>query len=422
MRILRGSKEKSDWSTDLNYEMSFYNIMKIGKKVTAIYNSASGAVVMIENDKLNYFLFSREEIKGLVENGFMVPENSDEFRNYYSRLKFGPKNNINFFTIIPTTGCNARCFYCYEESYCKKSIDSNAHSSIVDYLAKEIQNKPDFTLDWYGGEPLLCVEEIDKIITDLSQKVDLTEKHWVSSITTNATLFDEKLIEHAVGKWHLEAAYITIDGGEEEHNARKKVILDSGSAFAKTYNAILQLLKSGVYVNLRIHLDNQNKRSFCDIIREIQEFFEFDNFHLFPTYLFPPEFDMAENYIVDSQKEKLFYDVFSVLQNSSYKSTIIDSFPWPKIQNCFATKQNTIVIGPDGSLHSCVQEFLSNDERCDKKFCDYSQYCTECMDCKYFPICLGGCIHNHSLEGTVRTPCIRNRYIVNPLLQLLIKD
>ena len=220
----------------------------------------------------------------------------------------------------------------------------------------------------------------------------------------------------------FKCSYITIDGTEEDHNFRKNVFLGGKSAFAETYKAITFLLKAGVYVNLRIHLDNQNKNSFPKIVRSINEFFEFDNFHLFPTFLFPPEFSMEENYIKDSQKEELFYNVFSVLKESSYKQTIVESFPWPKIQNCFATKENTIVISPDGSLHSCVQEFLSDDLNSNDKFCNYSQYCKECKNCKFFPICLGGCIHNRSIKGTVRTPCVRNKFVVHPLLQLLVED
>lgn len=56
-----------------------------------------------------------------------------------------------------------------------------------------------------------------------------------------------------------------------------------------------------------------------------------------------------------------------------------------------------------------------------RKFADYSQYCIECRSCRYFPICLGGCIHNRSLKGTVRTPCVRNRFVIHPLLKILLE-
>lgn len=295
-----------------------------------------------------------------------------------------------------------------------------SHKKIVDYLVSNIADTKELVLDWYGGEPLLCVQEIDQIIRELEQRVDLSRKNWVSSITTNATLFTPELVKHAVACWHLDSAHITIDGTEKEHNIRKNVLLHGESAFAKTMAAIHLLLEAGVYVNLRIHLDNNNRKSFPEIMQSLSEFFLYDRFHLFPTFLFPPETEMPETYITDAQKEQLFYEVFKEVLDSPYALTISDAFPSPKVQNCFATKSNTIVIAPDASLHSCVQEFSESGN--DMKFEDYSAYCKECRSCQYFPICLGGCIHNRSLSNTVRTPCVRNRFIIHPLLKILLEQ
>ena len=104
---------------------------------------------------------------------------------------------------------------------------------------------------------------------------------------------------------------------------------------------------------------------------------------------------------------------------ASYFTSIVEAFPFPKTQNCFATKSNTVVISPDASIHACVQEFEENSN--DDKFVDYSYYCEECKKCKFFPLCLGGCIHNRALVGTVRTPCVRNRFVIHPLLRILLE-
>lgn len=420
MKLLRESNKKLPWISGKRYKMSFYNISDKNDKFTAIYNSASGAVVLIETSILEKAMFSENVTKELVENGILVPSETNEFQEYFSKLRFSQKEKPNFFTIIPTTGCNAHCFYCYEEEYCKQTIDPFTHKKIVDYLAAKISDLDEFVLDWYGGEPLLCVQEIDHIIQDLLSNTDMEVKKWKSSITTNATLFTPELVKHAVTYWHLDSAHITIDGIEEDHNARKNVKLHGESAFAKTVNAIHNLLDEGVYVNLRIHLDNNNKESFPLIMQSLNDFFHYERFHLFPTFLFPPESKMPETYITDAQKEHLFYNVFKEVLNSSYSLTLSEAFPLPKLQNCFATKCNTIVIAPDSSLHSCVQEFSGCGN--DKKFEDYSAYCKKCKNCKFFPICLGGCIHNRSLTETVRTPCVRNRFVVRPLLKILLEE
>ena len=425
MKIIRYAKNKKKWLDNEHYRESFYNIIQSNGQYSAIYNSASGAIVILDSNNMRYDKLNLEEenFRILVENGFFVPQKIDEYTDYYQYIQFADKSNINYFTIIPTTVCNARCFYCYESDYHKQTLNRNICNKIIEYIWKNIKDKQDFVFDWYGGEPLLCVDSIDYIISRLLEREDCAKKEWTSSITTNGILFTENLINHAVEKWHLEIAHITIDGTEEEHNRRKKVNLGGRSAFQQTYQAIIELLKAGVYVNLRIHLDNDNRNSFAQIINDISAFFEFQNFHVFPTFLFPPTPEIVGNYnyIVDSEKEDFFYNIFKELFKSNLINVIPDSFPLPRTLGCFAEKSNTIVIAPDGSLHTCVQGFFEEDKFQKKINVLFRNACEKCRECSFFPICLGGCLYNRTLENKHRTPCVRNRFIIKPLLKILLE-
>ena len=285
MFLLRKSDKERIYDEQCVYRSSFYNICDLTRNIT--YNSASGAIIAGWSEHQSIDLLSTDVIM-LVQNGFLVPKDCNEFENITSELKVKGKSNINFFTIIPTTACNARCFYCYEDEYYKQTISDRKISFLVNYIAKEVENQNSFTLDWYGGEPLMCVEIIDDIISKLSKKKVFDNRDWNSSITTNATLFDDELIEHAVNVSKLSIAHITIDGTEQQHNERKRVHFNGKSAYRATWNAIFKLLQKGVYVNLRVHLDNNNKSSIREILDDILPFFEFEYFHLFPTFLFPP--------------------------------------------------------------------------------------------------------------------------------------
>ncbi len=420
MEICRESKNKYNLVDDIPYKESMYNIEVCQFNKKAIFNSASSAVVIIDEDY--DMLSSKEDEKHiLAENGFIVPNNINEYEKFISNIEIAKKNNLNFFTIIPTTACNAKCFYCYEENYCKKSITKESNEKIIDFLAKNIDENSKCVLDWYGGEPLLCVNKIDEIIDKLISMNKLKNNNWSSSITTNGTLLTKNLISHMTNKWHLESAHITIDGVEEEHNRRKNVSLNGESAFKKTHDGILELLKSGVYVNLRIHLDNHNKDSFSKILDSISDLMQFDNLHLFPTYLFPPEHEMADSYIKDFEKEDFFYDVFKALLNSNNKITLKDLFPKAKFNGCLASKSNAVVIAPDGTTHACVQDFSSVDKNDTEKYHNFKYALEECKECPFLPICLGGCLYNRNLSNTMRTPCVRNRFVVKPLLKLLLE-
>lgn len=420
MQIVRESNQKTVWSEISNYVESFYNISVNHNGKIGIFNAATGAVAIMDSDELTSL--SPDQMLHLVENGFLIPEGMQEFEYYISKISILKKKKPDYFTIIPTTACNAKCFYCYEESYCKKTIDDNSIHTIIEYLRKQLEHDAACVLDWYGGEPLLCIKQIDQIISVL-KKDELLLNRWSSSITTNGTLLSSDVVNHLVKDWHLKTAHITIDGTEDEHNKRKLVALKPGeSAYQKTYNGVYELLSAGVYVNLRIHLDRNNKGSFKEMLQELSGLFHFENLHLFPTFLFPPEHKMPDNYIKDSEKEELFYNVFKTLLESDYRISLRDMFPYPRLNGCFATKPNTIVIAPDGSLHSCVQDFDINYHVETNKFCDFRYALDYCRECKYLPICLGGCLYNRNIEHTVRTPCVRNRFVIKPMLKLLLDN
>lgn len=419
MKILREGVFQNSITPTIKYIPSFYNFEeKLGCNCY-IYNTVTGALIKTSKDLNNIENFSESQKIQLVNNGILVPEFTDEFRVCFSGISPTQKGNPSIFTIVITTTCNAKCFYCYEENYHKETMSEENIWKVICYLITNIKDKEEFTLDWYGGEPLLCVSEIDQIIQSIKLNVDLQNKKWGSSITTNATLFTPELVNKAVFDWRLKSAHITIDGTEYDHNNRKNTIPSVENAFRSTINAIHMLLKNNVYVNLRIHLDNNNKNDFGEMLREIEPFFKYKKFNVFPTYLFPPEFYSDESYICDKEKEELFYNIFKILNRKGY-CNLIDSLPYPRTCGCFATRSNTVVIAPNGTLHSCVQEFLGLDSWVnDNKFLSYPNSVESCKKCKFFPICLGGCIHNKYLSGSTRTPCVRNRYIIKPLLKLI---
>jgi radical SAM protein with 4Fe4S-binding SPASM domain len=419
MKLVREGRKVTGLDNIKQLKESKYNISLSFNEKTAVFNTASGSIVVLCNSELiaGALPFDNEI---LMHNGFIVPAEFDEFSRFTSEIKIAHKGIPSYFTIIPTTACNAKCFYCYEDDYCKQSFNKKTVADVINYLCDNIDPSSKCVLDWFGGEPLLAYHAIDDIIDSLKSKNKL-QNNWTSSITTNGTLFSKDLIHHAVKDWNLQSAHLTIDGTEEDHNRRKNVRLYENTAFKRTLECIKELLQSGVYVNLRIHLDRNNRNNFDNILDEISELFSFSNLHLFPTFLFPPESEMPENYITDNEKEDLFYNVFASLLRSGYAVNIEELFPMPKSEGCFATKDNTVVIAPDGSLHSCVQDFTSASVHMNTKYSNYSYALEECKECSYLPICLGGCLYNRNLENTVRTPCVRNRFIIVPLLKLLIE-
>jgi len=118
-----------------------------------------------------------------------------------------------FFHVILTTECNLQCRYCFGEAL--EDVDSDFSGFEVDYsLPRRIsydvslldsfcRHDPDCVLIFYGGEPLLCLEEIKRIMDNVKAK------HFI--IQTNGLLLDKFEPEY-INRFHT--ILISIDGDE----------------------------------------------------------------------------------------------------------------------------------------------------------------------------------------------------------------
>lgn len=71
--------------------------------------------------------------------------------------------------IAPTLECNAHCFYCFENGFKKGKMSIETADRLVDYL-QEHWNGEKLGITWFGGEPLLAADIIDRIIDKLRIK------------------------------------------------------------------------------------------------------------------------------------------------------------------------------------------------------------------------------------------------------------
>jgi len=118
-----------------------------------------------------------------------------------------------FFHVILTGECNSQCRYCFGEAL--EDTDDDFQGFDVDYslprnIAYDIETlktfccqDPDCVLTFYGGEPLLCTEEIEHIMDKVKAK------HFM--IQTNGLLLD-RLEPAYVNRFHT--ILVSLDGDE----------------------------------------------------------------------------------------------------------------------------------------------------------------------------------------------------------------
>jgi putative peptide-modifying radical SAM enzyme len=118
-----------------------------------------------------------------------------------------------FFHIVLTTDCNLQCRYCFGETL--EDFDEDFSGFDVDYslprkatyswdlLARFCSQDPDCVLTFYGGEPLLCTDEIKQIMDAVKPKRFM--------IQTNGLLLD-RLEPEYVNRFHT--ILVSVDGDE----------------------------------------------------------------------------------------------------------------------------------------------------------------------------------------------------------------
>jgi uncharacterized protein len=119
-----------------------------------------------------------------------------------------------FFHVILTGECNSHCMYCFGEAL--EDMKDDFRDFDVDYslpaktayniaLLKEFcERDPECVLTFYGGEPLLCMNEIRQVMEHIKAK------HFM--IQTNGLLLD-RLEPQYVNRFHT--VLVSIDGDEE---------------------------------------------------------------------------------------------------------------------------------------------------------------------------------------------------------------
>jgi len=122
----------------------------------------------------------------LFQGGFLIAQEIDEVSVLKMKNRMGRFSTDYFgLTIAPTLDCNFRCTYCFEE-HKKEKMSQEIEAALLTYVDKQIKYTRGFSVTWFGGEPMLCMDIIQRLTKGFSE---LCAKHNVefspSSIITN---------------------------------------------------------------------------------------------------------------------------------------------------------------------------------------------------------------------------------------------
>lgn len=142
-----------------------------------LYNSEHGIIANI-SERLYSLLYNRDfnsiphnSQKVLIEKGILVE--SDKKYMYYNEMKMRflsasyEKEHMGL-VIVPFTGCNFDCPYCFESKKHPKLMSENIENELIDFV--NAHSASNIALTWYGGEPLVAFKNIKSIYNKFSNE------------------------------------------------------------------------------------------------------------------------------------------------------------------------------------------------------------------------------------------------------------
>lgn len=173
------------------YKWSDFNVIRIESSETLVYNTFSKSLVLLSWDIRHRQIedLRSDEVQILYSCNIIVNIDLDEQVKYWEihhllrQIEYST-HAINRYNILTTTGCNARCFYCFEDGVDIKTMSSRTAEQVATYIYNNSLNTEMVELRWFGGEPLVNYKAIDIICSNL-QKMG---QPFYSTISSNGTL------------------------------------------------------------------------------------------------------------------------------------------------------------------------------------------------------------------------------------------
>ena len=396
------------WGKQAPKTEEIYRLMKYVLRVeheghTALHNVMTGQLILLNEDEIRLLdtlpATYSADMAALVADHYLVPQGYNEYKQLQSlrtilRKLTPPAKAITHYTILPTTACNARCYYCFEQGVETITMTEQVANDTVEYIAAHCGEAKKVSLRWFGGEPTVAPHRIDQICKGLEAK----GISYHSQITTNGYLLDDKMVRKAVDLWHVKHVMISVDGVEENYNRIKNYVKPQDDPYQRVMRNIGLLLDEGVQVGLRMNFDVNNYLDFEKLVNDAKA--RFGQHPNLEVYVHPVngEYPTADGTVQHGSEEwfrEKVVELNDIARNAGMQRWKQEL---PRLRfGCQATGDSAKTITADGHLARCGEQIRCDDATGTltegetnaalvsewKVFGDFER----CGDCVYFPYC-----------------------------------
>lgn len=395
-------------------KISNYNVLKEINNKILVYNSFSKASILLEtNDKIKAFedidefeKLSNEERKMLIDNGFVVEDDRDEFNEikYVYEQKFFDTKYFNII-LVPSLLCNFGCPYCCEKDYtCGKENIKKYFNVLKKYAEKNFHLHNVVQISLFGGEPLIYINECLEFLAWVEEDSKKYKYEYFTSIVTNGSLLTEKILNDLF-KYNLYSLQITIDSDKENHDSMRvfkngnptfDLLLENSnmviekSKNQKNFKFVLRINLNNTSVEkVRSTLENikiENRKNVYLLIRAIYNTHAYSEKNDNSVNELKEYFDLGTEMGFNILKEKYNYQTCEACGDRKNFYLMPDLSLWKCINDIGYDRCKIGYLTNDGNVELIPQNIINWYKKCMSAFTD-----EECKKCKLLPDCFGGC-------------------------------
>ena len=387
-----------------------------------------------------------EKLDNALKQKYCVLTGTNERKQICDEIdkRINNDNSLNII-IIPTTECNFRCEYCYEEKekgFISDATMFNLYKAIVSHFST-IEGERSLRLDWFGGEPLLYYKKMVDFCETINKYCLENNIIFQHSITTNGYLLTQeqasKLIQNGINLFQ-----ITIDGMPKTHD-KYRHLMDGSPTWQTIIDNLINLKSLAIHFKVQIRI-NYN----MEIAETLEDFYEFYRSSFADDNRFELTFhaighwggtnDKNINVISPEYQSYMMCELtrIGIEQGVLHFSPYV---PCCGAELCYANMKRSYVIYKNGLIGKCTLEespekessfvigdinqgFFSIDEEKESKWIypkdKYLKHIevNKCDECISFPICGGiSCPAYRVKNGDYTKKCTPTMYCINELIK-----
>lgn len=343
-----------------------------------------------------------ELVKALREGLFLIPSKTNEGAlARFQYLESYAKCRTLSFLVYVTEACNLRCVYCPETH-----LPQRMSATEADHFCEEVErsllsgNYEGLSVSWFGGEPLLNLPIIRRVMERLSAFCTERGLSLHGGATTNGTLLTEETVS-ALFQVGVNQFQITLDGLAKTHNQTRPYVNGAGSWVDIWENLRSMSARTEDFrVILRINANTSNFESAKELIHLAEKSLD-RRFRI----MIQPISNMGgdpncEEYcsIEEGQRIQLALSDYLDLHSASGIGRVSAQIaPFGLI--CNSARPNYYIVRTDGGISKCELNTKDPDavltEPHEESMNEtlLAQYVTPstgaCESCRIYPLCFG---------------------------------